>query len=193
MRIGYARVSTDDQTLDVQRDALAAAGCEKIFAECASGATTARPELKMAFSHLRAGDTLVVWRLDRLGRSLRDLIAQAEMLRGRGVDLKSLQEKIDTCSPGGELVFNLFGSLAQFERNLIRERTRAGLAAARRRGRTGGCRKRLGAKKRQLAADLHRAGQHTVREICEMMGISRATLYEYIKEFSDGSQENHSR
>jgi len=177
----------------LQLDALHAARCERVFSETASGARTARPELERALSHLRAGDTLVVWRPDRLGRSLKDMITQAEALRARGVNLRSLQESIDTSSPGGELIFNIFGSLAQFERDLIRERTRAGRAAARKRGRTGGRRKRLAPAQRKHAVQLHREGRHTVREICTIMRISRATLYAGIKEFSDACQEGHAR
>jgi DNA invertase Pin-like site-specific DNA recombinase len=138
MLIGYARVSTDDQNLDLQNDALEAAGCERIYRDKVSGARVERPGLKRAFEDIRAGDTLVVWRLDRLGRSLKDLIARAEGdLEHRGAGLKSLHEAIDTNSSGGRLVFHLFGALAEFERNLGRERTQAGLAAARSRGRLG--------------------------------------------------------
>ena len=136
MLIGYARVSTDDQTLDLQCDALKEAGCERIFEDTAGGAGEC-PNLEQALSHLRAGDTLVVWRLDRLGRSLKDLIARAEELRRGDVGLKSLKEAIDTDSPTGQLVFHIFGALAEFERALIRERTQAGLQAARARGSTG--------------------------------------------------------
>ena len=183
MLIGYARASTDDQTLDLQRDALTEAGCERIFEDTASGAAE-RPSLHDAVSHLRAGDTLVVWRLDRLGRSLKDLIARAEDLRTRGVGLRSLQEAIDTDSSSGRLVFHIFGALAEFERGLIRERTQAGLAAARARGRLGGRRKRLNQRQRAHAVELYRSRQHTVKEICGLMGISRATLYAYLEEFA---------
>ena len=137
MLIGYARVSTDDQTLDLQRDALSAAGCERIFEDKAGGAKADRPGLKEAFGQLRRGDILVVWRLDRLGRSLKDLIARAEELHEQGIGLRSLQESIDTDSSSGQLIFHIFGALAQFERNLIRERTQAGLTAARARGGLG--------------------------------------------------------
>ena len=184
MLIGYARVSTDDQSLDLQRDALTEAGCERIFEDTASGAGE-RPKLQQAFSHLRAGDTLVVWRLDRLGRSLKDLIARAEALRSEDVGLKSLKEAIDTDSPTGQLVFHIFGALAEFERALIRERTQAGLQAARARGRLGGRRKRLNPRQRAHAVELYRAQQHTVKEICSLMGISRATLYAYVNELAD--------
>ena len=183
MLIGYARVSTDDQMLDLQRDALKEAGCERIFEDTAGG-TAERPNLQQAFSHLRSGDTLVVWRLDRLGRSLKDLIARAEELRTVRVGLKSLKEAIDTDSPTGQLVFHIFGALAEFERALIRERTQAGLRSARARGRKGGRRKRLDRDQRAHAVELYRSRKHTVKQICGLMGISRATLYVYVEEFS---------
>ena len=183
MLIGYARVSTDDQTLDLQCDALKEAGCERIFEDTAGGAGE-RPNLEQALSHLRAGDTLMVWRLDRLGRSLKDLIAWAEELRRGGVGLKSLKEAIDTDAPTGQLVFHVFGALAEFERALIRERTQAGLQAARARGRLGGRRKRLNAQQRAHAVKLYQSRQHTVKEICSLMGISRTTLYAYDEELS---------
>ena len=184
MLIGYARVSTDDQTLDPQRDALKDAGCERIFEDTAGGAAE-RPNLQRALSHLRAGDTLVVWRLDRLGRSLKDLIGRAEALRSEGIGLKSLKEAIDTDSPTGQLVFHIFGALAEFERALIRERTQAGLRAARARGRKGGRRKRLDRDQRAHAVELYRSREHTVKQVCKLMGISRATLYAYVEEFSN--------
>ena len=138
MLIGYARVSTDDQNLDLQRDALQAAGCERIFEDMVSGAKADRTGMTELLTVLRAGDTVVIWRLDRLGRSLKNLIAVVEHLEVAQVGLRSLQENIDTASSGGRLVFHIFGALAEFERNLIRERTRAGMAAARARGRMGG-------------------------------------------------------
>ena len=184
MLIGYARVSTDEQTLDLQRDALTEAGCERIFEDTAGGAAE-RPSLHDALSHLRTGDTLVVWRLDRLGRSLKDLIARAEDLRTRGVGLRSLQEAIDTDSSSGRLVFHIFGALAEFERALIRERTQAGLQAARARGKKGGRRKRLDPDQRAHAVELYRSRKHTVKEICKLMRISRATLYVYVEEFAE--------
>src|SRR3712207_2501380 len=138
MLIGYARVSTHDQTLSLQKDALEKADCEKIFTDTVSGTKAERKGLTEALSHLRAGDTLVVWRLDRLGRSLRHLIDTITELAERGVGFKSLQENIDTTTSGGKLVFHIFGALAEFEREIIRERTRAGLTAARSRGRAGG-------------------------------------------------------
>ena len=182
MLIGYARVSTDDQNLALQRDALAAAGCEKIYEDKASGAKAERPGLALALEVARAGDTLVVWRLDRLGRSLKDLIALAEGLDKRGVGLKSLKEALDTTSSGGRLIFHMFAALAEFERDLVRERTQAGLTAARARGRLGGRPKRLTPEKRRLAVQLYRAREHSIAEICRLMGISKPTLYSYLAE-----------
>src|SRR3954452_14890909 len=138
MLIGYARVSTLDQTLALQQDALTAAGCEHIYTDTVSGSVTDRPGLTNALSHLRPGDTLVVWRLDRLGRSLSHLIETVRQLQERGIGFRSLQEQIDTTTSGGKLIFHVFGALAEFERDLIRERTHAGLQAARARGRLFG-------------------------------------------------------
>ncbi|OWY31954.1 recombinase family protein [Herbaspirillum aquaticum] len=189
MLIGYARVSTDDQNLDLQRDALQAVGCERIFEDMVSGARADRTGLATLMSMLRAGDTVVIWRLDRLGRSLKNLIELVERLEAAKVGLRSLQENIDTTSSGGKLVFHLFGALAEFERNLIRERTQAGLRAARARGRMGGRPKRLDPAKLALALKLHRERNHTVEEICKMMGISKSTLYNYLdKADSDGGR-----
>src|SRR4051812_16404669 len=138
MLIGYARVSTNEQNLDLQRDALQKAGCAQIYTDNISGTKAHRPGLETALSHLRAGDTLVVWRLDRLGRSLRHLIDTVTKLQDKGIGFKSITEAIDTTTSGGKLVFHLFGALAEFEREIIRERTNAGLTAARQRGRKGG-------------------------------------------------------
>ena len=182
MLIGYARVSTDDQDLDLQRDALHLAGCEKTYEDRMSGAKAARPGLAMALEVARAGDVLTVWRLDRLGRSLHDLILLGRRLDEMGVGLLSVQERIDTSSSGGRLVFHMFGALAEFERNLVRERTQAGLNAARARGRKGGRPKVLEPAKRQLAVKLYAEKQHTIVEICRMMGISKPTLYNYVAE-----------
>lgn len=187
MKIGYARVSTLEQNLDLQRDALTAAGCEKVIVDQASGAITARPGLDKVKELLRAGDTLVVWRLDRLGRSLQDLIAWALYLEGEGVALQSLAETIDTSTSTGKLTFHLFGALAEFERNLIRERTQAGLAAARARGRLGGRPPALDADKRALAVRLYREKTLTIARICAMMGISKPTLYAYVRAAENGS------
>lgn len=184
MLIGYARVSTDDQNLNLQRDALQQAGCVKIYSDRMSGAKAARPGLSLALEVARTGDVLVVWRLDRLGRSLKDLIEIMSTLEERKVGLSSLQESITTTNNSGRLVFHLFGALAEFERNLIRERTTAGLVAARARGRAGGRPKALEPAKRQLAVKLYAEGQHTIAEICKLMGISKPTLYNYIAEMN---------
>lgn len=181
MLIGYARVSTQDQNPDLQRDALLAAGCERVLVDAVSGAASARPRLARVRDMLRAGDTLVVWRLDRLGRSLRDLIDWAAHLEAQGVGLRSLQEAIDTTNPAGRLTFHVFGALAEFERGLIRERTQAGLAAARARGRKGGRPPRLDADRRALAVRLYEERRIPIARICAMMGISKPTLYAYVR------------
>lgn len=180
MLIGYARASTEDQRLNLQIDALEKAGCEKIYSDQLSGSTTERPGLTTLFEVLRPGDTLVVWRLDRLGRSLKHLIQVADMLEKSGVGLRSLQENIDTTTPGGKLVFHLFSALAEFERALIRERTQAGVNAARARGRQGGRPRKLDANKKDLALRLYNEKQHSIKEICSMIGVCKATLYNYI-------------
>jgi len=180
MLIGYARVSTDDQNLDLQRDALKGAGCERVFEDMASGAKSDRTGLTALMTVLRAGDTVVIWRLDRLGRSLKNLIELVEKFEAAKVGLRSVQENIDTTTSGGRLVFHLFGALAEFERNLIRERTQAGMAAARVRGRMGGRPTRLDPVKLALALRLHHEDKHTVKEICQIMGISKSTLYNYL-------------
>ena len=177
MRIGYARVSTDDQTLDLQRDALKRAKCRRTYEEHASGKNTARPELDGCLKALRKGDTLVVWRLDRLGRSLRDLIQLTQDLQLRGIGLESLTEKIDTVSPTGKLVFHVFAALAEFERNLIRERTLAGLKAARARGRNGGRPKKLSPKELKTIRALLRLNEVPVQDIAAQFGVNRSTLY----------------
>ena len=182
MLIGYARVSTDDQNLDLQRDALQKACCDKIYTDQQSGVSAGRSGLATVLEVARSGDTLVIWRLDRLGRSLKGLIHLVEKLERQGVGLKSLQENIDTTTSGGRLVFHLFGALAEFERNLIRERTQAGLSAARARGRQGGRPKLLDTQKRELALRLHQERQHSIADICRLMGISKSTLYNYLAE-----------
>src|SRR3982751_2471477 len=180
MLIGYARVSTLDQTLALQQDALTAAGCEQLYTDTASGSVTDRPGLAQAVSHLRSGDTLVVWRLDRLGRSLAHLIDTVRELQERGVGFRSLQEQIDTTTSGGKLVFHVFGALAEFERALIRERTHAGLAAARARGRLFGRPKVLTPQQVKQLQSLAKNAGNTVGEICQTLGISRATYYRYV-------------
>jgi DNA invertase Pin-like site-specific DNA recombinase len=180
MLIGYARVSTHDQTLNLQQDALTKAGCNKIFTDTASGAKTERIGLDEALNYVRNGDTLVVWRLDRLGRSLPHLITTMTSLEERGIGFKSLTENIDTTTSGGKLIFHIFGALAEFERNLIRERTKAGLTAARERGRKGGRPKSLTGRQLGIALDLHEK-RHPIAEICRTLKLSKATLYRYIK------------
>jgi DNA invertase Pin-like site-specific DNA recombinase len=180
MLIGYARVSTDDQDLSLQNNALAKAGCKKIYRDTVSGAVTERAGLNQVFDVVRQGDTLVVWRLDRLGRSLKHLIALVDQLDKLGVGLWSLTENIDTTSAGGKLIFHIFGVLAEFERHLIRERTKAGLEAARARGRQGGRPVLLDKSKKDLAIKLYQERQHSIKEICAIMNISRSTLYNYI-------------
>jgi DNA invertase Pin-like site-specific DNA recombinase len=181
MNIGYARVSTADQTLNLQKDALLKLGCTKIFTDTASGAKAERTGLNEAMEYVREGDTLVVWRLDRLGRSLKHLIETISQLDTRKIGFKSLTENIDTTTSGGKLIFHIFGALAEFERNLIRERTNAGLQAARARGRKGGRPKALTPKKAQMVQDLYRNKDNSIDEICKTLNISRATLYRYIK------------
>ncbi len=182
MKIGYARISTTEQNLSLQMDALEKADCEKLFHDQISGAKTQRPGLDEALSYLRKGDVLVVWRLDRLGRSLKHLIELVNALEKRGIGFQSLQESIDTTTSGGKLIFHIFGALAEFERNLIQERTYAGLAAARARGRTGGRPKALDAKKTALLYRLYDEKKHSIQEICELVGVSKSTLYSYLRE-----------
>ena len=188
MLIGYARVSMQDQNLDLQRNALNKNGCEKIFVDRLTGAKSSRPGLDRAMDALRKGDTLVVWRLDRLGRSLKHLIEFVGNLEEKNISFKSLQESIDTTTSGGRLIFHIFGALAEFERNLIRERTYAGLTAARARGRTGGRPKALDTQKRKLAIKLYTEKVHTVNQVCKIMGISKMTLYRYIEDEKTNGQ-----
>jgi DNA invertase Pin-like site-specific DNA recombinase len=180
MLIGYARVSTHEQTLNLQQDALQKAGCNKIFTDTASGAKAERKGLEEALNYVRKGDTLVVWRLDRLGRSLPHLITTMTDLEERGIGFKSLTENIDTTMSGGKLIFHIFGALAEFERNLIRERTQAGLTAARQRGRIGGRPKALTPQQRKIAQALYDDPTNSITEICRTLKISKVTLYRYI-------------
>jgi len=175
--IGYARVSSHDQNLELQRDALEKAGCDLIYEDKASGARIERPEWTKAREKLRAGDTLVVWRLDRLGRSLKHLIQTIEDLGDEGIGFRSLQENLDTTTSGGKLVFHIFGALAEFERELIRERTMAGLAAARARGRKGGRPRKLTDKQIAMARQLLQDPKQQVTEVAKMLGVARSTLY----------------
>jgi DNA invertase Pin-like site-specific DNA recombinase len=181
MLIGYARISTLDQNLTLQRDALGAAGCEKVFTDVASGGDPSRSGLAEALAQLRTGDTLVVWRLDRLGRSLKHLVETVTGLHSRGVGFRSLTEGIETETSGGRLVFHLFACLAEFEREVVRERTRAGLAAARSRGRHGGRPALMDEKKAALARRMHADPANTAADIARALGVSRATLYRSLK------------
>ncbi|HKP51374.1 MAG TPA: recombinase family protein [Chloroflexia bacterium] len=181
MLVGYAQVSTQEQTLDLQRDALQKAGCARLFTDVISGAKQERRGLQEALSFIREGDTLVVWKLDRLGRSLRHLIAIVTALNERGIGFKSLTEQIDTTSSGGKLIFHVFGALAEFERDLIRERTNAGLAAARARGRQGGRPRRLDDKKIRLLQQLWADKSNSIGDILSTLNISKSTLYRHVK------------
>lgn len=181
MKIGYARVSSDDQSLDLQRDALHSAGCERIYEEKESGGKTERPELLRLLEVLRQGDTLVVWRLDRLGRSIKHLIEVVEKLEAMGVGFHSVTEAIDTTTSGGKLVFHIFAALAEFERTLIRERTRAGLQAARARGRQGGRPVSISPHKQRMAQALRDDPSQSVAQICKELGVSRTTFYRHTK------------
>jgi DNA invertase Pin-like site-specific DNA recombinase len=180
MDVGYARVSTTDQNLDLQLDALRKTGCSKIFTDVASGAKTDRAGLAEALSFLRHGDMLVVWKLDRLGRSLKHLIETINELHRRKIGFRSLQENVDTTSSAGKLFFHVFGALAEFERELIRERTRAGLSAARARGRRGGRPRLMTDKKIQMAATLLKDGRARLKDVCATLGVSKATLYRHL-------------
>jgi DNA invertase Pin-like site-specific DNA recombinase len=187
MFIGYARVSTPDQSLNLQRDALLTAGCDPnhLYTDIASGAKADRPGLEAAVHYLRAGDTLVVWKLDRLGRSLTHLIDTVRRLDAHGIGFKSLQEHIDTTTPGGKLVFHVFAALAEFERDLIGERTKAGLTAARARGRTGGRKRALSPAQIALAKSMKADPGNSIADICATLKISKRTLYRYT-----GSQDS---
>jgi DNA invertase Pin-like site-specific DNA recombinase len=188
MKVGYIRVSKQEQNEALQRDALKDAGCEKYFSDKITGSKFERKGLEELLAFVRPGDTVIVWKLDRLGRSLKDLIETLNMLKDRGVDFISLTEKIDTTTPGGKLIFHLMGALAEFERDLIRECTNAGLAAARARGRIGGRPKRLATNgKVALARRLFADPNHSIPEICSTLGISRSTLYRYVRETKETS------
>jgi DNA invertase Pin-like site-specific DNA recombinase len=183
MKIGYARVSTQDQNLSLQMDALESAGCEIIYKEKISGASTLRPELEKMITHIRKGDTLIVWKLDRLARSLKDLLAMVNDFKEKKIGFISLNDPIDTTTAQGRLIFNIFGSLAEFEREVIRERTKSGLASARARGRIGGRPKGLSkesALKAAAAAELYRQ-EIPVNKIAETLKISKTTLYKYLR------------
>ena len=180
MLVGYARVSTHDQKPALQRDALTTAGCEKLFEETASGAQRDRPQLQAAIDYMRAGDTLVVWKLDRLARSMKQLIETVEGLDARGIGFRSLTEAIDTTTPGGKLVFHIFGALAEFERSIIRERTKAGLASARARGRLGGRPPALSVEDLTAARALLSDPEITVDAVARRLGVAPSTLYRHL-------------
>ena len=184
MKIGYARVSTKEQSLDLQQDALEKEGCEKIYSEQISGTKSDRPKLTEMINQLRQGDVIVVWKLDRLGRSLRDLVSLVSKFQDLGVGFKSLQNNIDTTTPTGKLTFHLFAALAEFERDIISTRTKAGLEAARARGRKGGRPKGLSKKaqdKARLAESLYKEKERSITEICDHLEISKPTLYRYLR------------
>jgi DNA invertase Pin-like site-specific DNA recombinase len=180
MKIGYARVSTAEQNLDLQLDALKAAGCQRIYEEHASGKKAERTELVNCLKALRAGDVLVVWRLDRLGRNLADLVRIVGELESGKVELESIMEKIETVSSTGRLIFHVFAVLAEFERNVIRERTLAGLKAARARGRLGGRPEKLSAKDKQQICVLLKDPAVRVKDVAKRFGVSVATLYKRV-------------
>lgn len=181
MLIGYARVSTTDQRLDLQLDSLKQVGCEKLFHDIASGAKSQRTGLEQALDFARKGDVLVVWKLDRLGRSLQHLLETVTRLEATGIGLRSLQESLDTTTAGGKLVFHVFGALAEFERELIRERTQAGLKAARARGKTGGRPTAMDEKKIRQARALMADPVSSITDICETLRVSKSTLYKYVR------------
>jgi len=181
MRIGYARVSTHEQNLDLQIDALEKVGCEKNFQEKVSGTKAERPKLNEMLEYARSGDTIVIWKLDRLGRSLKHLIEIVSDLQAKNIELISLHENIDTSTASGKLIFSIFGALAEFERDIIIERTLAGLAAARARGRVGGRKKVLDSKKTEMLKKLSQDRTISVSDICKQFKISRASYYNYIK------------
>ena len=187
MNIGYARVSTLDQNLDLQIDALNKVECGRIFQEKITGAKLERPQLKEAINYARPNDVLVVWKLDRLGRSLKDLLTIVNELKGREIGLRSLHENIDTTTPTGKLIFHIFASLTEFEKDIIRERTNAGLAAARARGRNGGRPKSLTEKQVNLLKSLYSDKNTPVTEIAKLLNISIKTIYNYLKLDSSGS------
>jgi DNA invertase Pin-like site-specific DNA recombinase len=185
MNVGYARVSTQDQTLHLQLNALKKAECSKVFTETASGAKTERKGLEEALNYVRSGDVLVVWRLDRLGRSLKDLLERLTELHTRNIGFKSLTENIDTTTSGGKLIFHIFGALAEFERDLLKERTNAGLTAARARGKKGGRPKSplSDAQRLQMAKKMYEDKSMPIADIYKSLHIPRATFYKYVREY----------
>ncbi|MEZ4991919.1 MAG: recombinase family protein [Saprospiraceae bacterium] len=183
MKIGYARVSTKEQNLSLQLDALKKEGCRRIFQEKVSGTKADRPELRKMFDQLREDDIIIIWKLDRLGRSLRDLVNLVKEIQDKDAGLKSLNDSIDTTTPHGKLTFHIFASLAEFERDIISERTKAGLASARARGRKGGRPKGLSKKAYDRAIvveTLYKQGDMSISQICKHVGIARSTVYKYL-------------
>lgn len=180
MKIGYARVSTPDQRLRMQEDALRSAGCEEVYTDVVSGVKSERPGLDQALRYLREGDTLMVWKLDRLGRSIQHLIHTINMLLDKKIGFKSLQENIDTSTSGGKLIFHIFSALAEFERDLIQERTQAGLKAARARGKMGGRPPLLDTRQINRMIEMYDEQKNTVAEICKIYAISRPSFYNYL-------------
>lgn len=181
MLIGYARVSTPDQNINLQKDALLKAGCEKIFEDIASGSKTERKGFAAAIAECRKGDTLVIWKLDRMSRSTRHLIETIEKLKEKGVFIKCIQDDLDTSTPIGKVIYTVFAALAEFERDIIKERTNAGLAAARARGKKGGRPKVMDKKKLTIAKALYADKTNTVQSICQTLSIHRTTFYKYLK------------
>ncbi len=181
MNVGYVRVSKREQNPDLQKRELKAAGCEKVFEEKISSRKETRPQLEAALDYCRDGDVLVVWKLDRLGRSIKELIDLVNGLKDRRVGFRSLRESLDTTTPGGKLVFHVFASIAEFERDIIRERTMAGLEAARARGRKGGRKPVMDRRKIALASKLMKDRHVPIPEVCEAVGVSKATLYRYLR------------
>ena len=179
MLVGYARVSTQDQNLSLQHDALNAARCEKIFEDKATGANADRPGLREALHFMRPGDTLVIWKLSRLGRSTKQLIETVQLLQEKGIELRSLNESIDTTTAAGKLLFHIVAAFAQFERDNMIENTKAGLDAARARGKKGGRPPKLDEKKAALARELAQDKSRPIKEICDLLNISRTTFYKY--------------
>lgn len=180
MLIGYCRVSTNSQHLRMQEDALKKIGCDEIYTDIASGVKAKRPGLEKALDKVRQDDTLVVWKLDRLGRSIQHLIETVKSLSDNKVGFKSIEENIDTTSSGGKLIFHIFSALAEFERDLIKERTQAGLKAARARGRLGGRPPALSPSEIKKLKKHHKKGELSIKEMCKMFGISKPTLYSYV-------------
>jgi DNA invertase Pin-like site-specific DNA recombinase len=184
MKVGYTRISTEDQNHDLQLDALKNAGCKIFFSDKASGGKADRPGLIKALDYLRQGDCLIVWKLDRLGRNLKHLIEVVEDLKSKKIGFMSLQDGLDTTTNGGKFVFQIFGAMAEFERDLIRERTKAGLDAARARGRTGGRKEKLNDTQVAALKTMYESKNHSLSEICSTFGITKPTLYRYLEKIN---------